>query len=82
MPFLTPNVIEKLGAKFQERDGNAIIFPATPAGEQRNLVIWPRRFFGLLEGLTGPEGGKRLSPLRGTAGARATLRLGVSEPGV
>jgi CTP:molybdopterin cytidylyltransferase MocA len=23
-------------------------------------VIWPRRFFGLLESLTGPQGGKRL----------------------
>jgi molybdenum cofactor cytidylyltransferase len=60
MPFLTPNVIESLGAKFQERDGTSIVFPTTPAGEQRNPVIWPRRFFGLLEGLTGPEGGKRL----------------------
>ena len=60
MPFLTPNVIERLGAKFQERDGTSIVFPTTPAGEQRNPVIWPRRFFGLLERLTGPEGGKRL----------------------
>jgi len=60
MPFLTPNVIERLGAKFQERDGTSIVFPTTPAGEQRNPVIWPHRFFGLLEGLTGPEGGKGL----------------------
>lgn len=60
MPFLTSSVIERLGAKFQERDGTSIVFPSTPAGEQRNPVIWPRRFFGLLESLTGPEGGKRL----------------------
>jgi molybdenum cofactor cytidylyltransferase len=60
MPFLTPSVIESLGTRFRERDGDSIIFPATPAGEQRSPVIWPRRFFGLLEGLTGPQGGKRL----------------------
>ncbi|MGH6735043.1 MAG: nucleotidyltransferase family protein [Methyloceanibacter sp.] len=60
MPFLTSSVIDRLGAKFQEYDGTSIVFPATPAGEQRNPVIWPRRFFGLLEDLTGPEGGKRL----------------------
>ena len=60
MPFLTASVIERLGAKFQERNGESIVFPATPAGEQRNPVIWPRRFFGLLQGLSGPEGGKRL----------------------
>jgi molybdenum cofactor cytidylyltransferase len=60
MPFLKPSVIESLGARFQERDGGSIVFPATPAGEQRNPVIWPRRFFGLLESLTGPQGGKRL----------------------
>jgi len=60
MPFLTASVIERLGAEFQEREGEFIVFPATPAGEQRNPVIWPRRFFGLLQGLSGPEGGKRL----------------------
>jgi molybdenum cofactor cytidylyltransferase len=60
MPFLTPSVIESLDTRFRERDGDSIIFPATPAGEQRSPVIWPRRFFGLLEGLTGPQGGKRL----------------------
>ena len=60
MPFLKPSVIESLGARFRERDGDSIVFPTTPAGEQRNPVIWPRRFFGLLEGLRGPEGGKRL----------------------
>lgn len=60
MPFLKPSVIEGLGARFQECDGDSIVFPATPAGEQRNPVIWPRRFFGLLECLTGPQGGKRL----------------------
>jgi len=60
MPFLTASVIERLGAKFQERNGESIVFPATPAGEQRNPAIWPRRFSGSLQGLSGPEGGKSL----------------------
>jgi molybdenum cofactor cytidylyltransferase len=70
MPFLTPGVMKSLGARFRERDGQSIVFPATPTGEQRNPVIWPSRFFGLLEGLTGPQGGKRLLiELAGSCGA-------------
>jgi molybdenum cofactor cytidylyltransferase len=60
MPFLTASLIETLGARFKERDAAAIVFPATQFGEQRNPVIWPRRYFGLLEGLSGPHGAKHL----------------------
>jgi molybdenum cofactor cytidylyltransferase len=60
MPFLDTGVIESLGATFQAHDGESIVVPVTPAGEQRNPVIWPRRFFGLLAGLSGAEGGKPL----------------------
>ncbi|HML91092.1 nucleotidyltransferase family protein [Methyloceanibacter sp.] len=60
MPFLTVDLIKALGAKFKEQNGRLIVFPATPAGEQRNPVLWPRRFFGLLEGLSGAQGAKRL----------------------
>jgi len=60
MPFLTARVIERLATKFQERNGESIAYPVTSAGEQRNPVVWPRRFFVLLEGLSGPEGGKKL----------------------
>jgi molybdenum cofactor cytidylyltransferase len=60
MPFLTASLIEMLGARFQEEKGRSIVFPATPSGEQRNPVVWPRRYFGLLQGLSGPEGAKRL----------------------
>jgi hypothetical protein len=49
-----------LDARFQELSGELIVFPATPGGEQRNPVIWPRRFFGLLKDLSWPQGGKRL----------------------
>ncbi|BAQ16618.1 MULTISPECIES: nucleotidyltransferase family protein [Methyloceanibacter] len=60
MPFLNSAVIDTLGAEFLKRDGAAIVFPATLAGRQRNPVLWPRRYFGLLEGLAGPQGGKGL----------------------
>jgi molybdenum cofactor cytidylyltransferase len=36
------------------------VFPATAAGEQRNPVLWPRRFFPKLMALSGREGAKRL----------------------
>jgi len=36
------------------------VFPAAPAGGQRNPVLWPRRFFPKLMFLSGAEGAKRL----------------------
>ncbi|MGD9502456.1 MAG: NTP transferase domain-containing protein, partial [Methyloceanibacter sp.] len=60
MPFLSQGLIGLLASRFQDLGGESIVFPATLSGDQRNPVIWPRRFFALLAGLTGPEGGKRL----------------------
>ena len=60
MPFLSSGLIETLTAKFAELGGTSIVFPTTLAGEQRNPVIWPRSFFPLLAGLSGPQGGKKL----------------------
>ena len=60
MPFLSPGLIETLTSKFEEFGGKPIVFPTTLSGRQRNPVIWPRRFFGLLEGLNGQDGGKKL----------------------
>jgi|SRR5665811_1208125 len=60
MPFLTPRLVVRLGARFRECHGESVVFPATPAGEQRNPVLWPRPFFGRLKGLSGPEGAKSL----------------------
>lgn len=59
MPFLTSGLIELLAAKFEELDGKSIVFPTTLSEEQRNPVVWPRRYFGLLKGLSGREGGKK-----------------------
>jgi molybdenum cofactor cytidylyltransferase len=32
----------------------------TAGGDQRNPVLWPRRYFPLLTSLRGPQGGKQL----------------------
>jgi molybdenum cofactor cytidylyltransferase len=58
MPFLSGGLIKSLAARFAECKGERIVFPATPAGEQRNPVLWPRRFFAELAQLTGEPGGK------------------------
>jgi molybdenum cofactor cytidylyltransferase len=47
-------------ATFNESRGALIVYPTTLAGEQRNPVLWPRRFFSLLASLNGPGGAKRL----------------------
>jgi molybdenum cofactor cytidylyltransferase len=48
MPFLTSALLKDLMAAFHENQGSSIVYPTTRAGEQRNPVLWPRRFFPLL----------------------------------
>jgi molybdenum cofactor cytidylyltransferase len=60
MPLLTAGLLRSLIAAF-DRDGAApIVYPATPDGEQRNPILWPRRFFPKLCALSGAEGAKAL----------------------
>jgi molybdenum cofactor cytidylyltransferase len=56
MPFLTSALLTNLMTTFNENRGASIVYPTTLAGEQRNPVLWPRRFFPLLASLNGPEG--------------------------
>jgi len=58
MPLAPATLLEQLIEEFVKMQGASIIFPATASGAQRNPVLWPRRFFGLLTSLNGPEGGK------------------------
>jgi molybdenum cofactor cytidylyltransferase len=58
MPLAPTTLLEQLIEEFVQTQGASIIFPATASGAQRNPVLWPRRFFGLLTSLTGSEGGK------------------------
>lgn len=60
MPLLTLGLVESLIAKFNESGNRSIVFPTTLSGEQRNPVLWPRRYFPLLTSLRGHEGGKQL----------------------
>jgi molybdenum cofactor cytidylyltransferase len=58
MPLLQPALLEQLIEGFVLAHERLIVVPVTMSGEQRNPVLWPRRLFGLLTALDGPEGGK------------------------
>src|SRR5262245_29350302 len=60
MPVLTSALLKDLMATFNESRGRSIVYPITRAGERRNPVLWPRRFFSLLASLSGPGGAKHL----------------------
>ena len=60
MPFLGAKLLQKLTDAFSASGARPIVFPATQQGEQRNPVLWPRRFFAELATLTGHEGAKAI----------------------
>jgi molybdenum cofactor cytidylyltransferase len=60
MPLLGSDLIKRLHAQFTAAGAGTIVYPATPEGEQRNPVLWPRRFFAGLSALTGDAGAKSL----------------------
>lgn len=62
MPTMTVQLIAALIAAFEGAGRDRIVFPTTESGEQRNPVLWPRRYF--------PE----LCKLPPDAGAKALLR--------
>lgn len=60
MPFLTAHVVVTLLNEFEQTGRHSIVFPTTLTGEQRNPVLWPARFFGVLADLEGDRGAKHL----------------------
>jgi molybdenum cofactor cytidylyltransferase len=60
MPLLTAPLLRRLIAEFERNGGEKIVYPATPRGEQRNPVLWPREYFPELRALSGREGAKAL----------------------
>jgi molybdenum cofactor cytidylyltransferase len=60
MPRLTSVLFLRLAAAFDGSSRGAIVFPADAAGEQRNPVLWPKRFFPELMTLSGQKGAKAL----------------------
>lgn len=58
MPNLTPPFLEALAGRYRDAGSEPIVVPTTAEDEQRNPVLWPRRFFDALAALDGPMGGK------------------------
>jgi molybdenum cofactor cytidylyltransferase len=63
VPLLSPQLVAALISAFEASKRDRIIYPATPSGEQRNPVLWPRRHFGALLALPPDAGGKALLQL-------------------
>lgn len=76
MPGLTPELIARLIFAFDEARGERIVHPVLPGGEQRNPVLWPRRFLPALAALTGPAGGKHM--LRRHSGETVAIPVGAA----
>ncbi|AHB50132.1 hypothetical protein W911_08920 [Hyphomicrobium nitrativorans NL23] len=60
MPYLTVTLLQALAGRYADAEGRRIVVPTTEDGNQRNPVLWPRRYFDDLARLDGPEGGKAL----------------------
>jgi molybdenum cofactor cytidylyltransferase len=60
MPSLDPELLSRLIAVFRGAGGKKIAYPVTPAGAQRNPVIWPAHLRQELMALNGAAGGKPL----------------------
>ena len=73
MPFLSSAVLAQLVAEFERSGAGKIVFPVTPEGEQRNPVLWPRRYFPQLAALRGSEGAKRLMQSAGAEAVRVIV---------
>lgn len=66
MPFLKASLLQQLASAFHRHGAQRVIYAATPAGEQRNPVLWPRRHFADLAELSGHGGAKELVRSLGT----------------
>ena len=61
MPFLTAEFLNALIGLFERLpEPRPIIFPQLPDGTQGNPVLWPKRCFSELAGLSGAAGAKAL----------------------
>ncbi len=60
MPALTAPFLNQMCEVFRAANGERIVYAATRNGAQRNPVIWPRRYFGMLADLQGAGGAKGL----------------------
>jgi molybdenum cofactor cytidylyltransferase len=65
MPRLTSILLVCLALAFDESGRGKVVFPVTAGGDQRNPVLWPRRYFEKLIQLSGSTGAKGLLRLVG-----------------
>jgi molybdenum cofactor cytidylyltransferase len=59
MPEVTSDVIDRLIAAFEAREGACIVVP-TASGKRGNPVLWSRHFFRLLTAVSGDVGARHL----------------------
>ncbi len=60
MPGMRASICDELISTFAASGCDAVVHAATPDGNQRNPVIWPKRLFASLMALEGDVGGKAL----------------------
>lgn len=60
VPLLSGSVVSRLIEAFAQTGESCVVYPTTATGEQRNPVLWPRRFFDDLQSLPVGEGAKSL----------------------
>jgi molybdenum cofactor cytidylyltransferase len=60
MARLNSILLGYLARAFEEVGRRVVVFPVTADGDQRNPVLWPRRYFEKLMRLSGPQGAKGL----------------------
>jgi molybdenum cofactor cytidylyltransferase len=59
MPLLPPELIDRLVAAFEPKEGRAIVVPVRE-GRRGNPVLWGRSYFGVLMALKGDVGAKHV----------------------
>lgn len=64
MPRISTSLLNQLAEVFETSLRQEIVFPETALGQQRNPVLWPRRFFLELMELSGEVGAKKLLQAR------------------
>lgn len=60
MPALDAETLSQLISLYRNSNGRHVVYPITPAGDQRNPVLWPADLRRELLTLSGPQGGKQL----------------------
>lgn len=62
MPNIEAGVIDRMIGCFERSGGEKVIVPITASNQQRNPLLWPRRYFPELTKLNANQGGKALIP--------------------